>query len=89
MEKAEMDDNVCTMESLLERIIFNAFFLSACICMRDKVIADQKVVADIIGRRPTVENMNDYYILQKEKGLSQKAMQREIDKEKLRRYLLP
>ena len=88
MEKSVMDNNECTMEDLVERIMFNAFFLTACVCMRDKVIADQKVVADIIGHRPTVENMNDFYALQKENGLSQKAMQREVDRVKLRRYIL-
>ena len=84
-----MDNSEQTMVSLMERTIFNAFFLSACVCMRGKVMADQKKVADIIGHRPTVENMTDYYTLQKERELSQKAKQREIDKERLRQYLLP
>lgn len=74
---------------LMQRIIFNAFFLTACACMRDQVIVDHKIVADIVGHQPTIETMEDYYALQKEKELTQKTTQRKIDKEKLRHYLMP
>ena len=54
----------------------------------EKILEDErKKVKTALGHEPTQENWQDYYDLKQEKPDRQKARQREIDREKLRRLV--
>jgi hypothetical protein len=55
----------------------------------EKMLEDErKKVKAALGHEPTQENWQDYYELKQEKTDKQKANQREIDREKLRRLVM-
>ena len=56
--------------------------------LRAKKLEDERnKIKAALGHEPTQENWQDYYDLKKEKTNKQKANQREIDREKIRRLV--
>jgi hypothetical protein len=83
-----MENNDYFIGNLMDRIILLAMFCSTVYSVINTTQTDEEMVAKILRHKPTKENMEDLYALRKENEAQKKTQQREIDKEKLRHYLM-
>ena len=72
MERAMTMVAYCTFATFIEKILE----------------VERKKIKVALGHEPTQENWQDYYELKQKQTSRQKAHQREIDREKLRRLVL-
>ena len=83
-----MDELNYVFGYMMERAMTMVAYCTLAAVVEKTLKAEREKVRAALGHDPTQENWQDYYNLQQEKTDRQKARQREVDREKLRRLVM-
>ena len=83
-----MDELNYVFGYMMERAMTMVAYCTLAAVVEEMVKAEKEKLKGALGHEPTDENWRDYYDLLKKQKVNQKAAQREVDKENLRRLVM-